>query len=36
MQTRFGSTKVLGDEPILATRADTGDVVHAGMRNGQA
>jgi hypothetical protein len=32
----FGYTKVLGYHPILATRADTGEVVHARMRKGQA
>ena len=32
----FGYTKVLGYHPILATRADTGEVVHARMRQGQA
>jgi hypothetical protein len=32
----FGYTKVLGYHPILATRADTGEVLHARMRKGQA
>ena len=32
----FGYTKVLGYHPILATRADTGEVLHARMRRGQA
>jgi hypothetical protein len=32
----YGYTKVLGYHPILATRADTGEVVHARMRKGQA
>ena len=31
----FGNTKVLGYHPILATRADTGEVVHARVRKGQ-
>ena len=30
----FGYTKVLGYHPILATRADTGEVLHARMRKG--
>jgi hypothetical protein len=30
VQTGFGNTKVLGYHPILATRADTGEVVHPG------
>jgi hypothetical protein len=32
----FGYTKVLGYHPILATRADTGEVCHARMRKGSA
>lgn len=32
----FGYTKVLGYHPILATRADTGEVLHARMRKGAA
>jgi hypothetical protein len=32
----FGYTKVLGYHPILATRADNGEVLHARMRKGQA
>jgi Transposase DDE domain group 1 len=32
----FGYTKVLGYHPILATRADSGEVLHARMRKGQA
>jgi Transposase DDE domain group 1 len=32
----FGSTKVLGYHPLLATRADTGEIVHARMRKGSA
>jgi hypothetical protein len=32
----YGYTKVLGYHPILATRADTGEVLHARMRKGQA
>ena len=32
----YGSTHVLGYHPILATRADTGEVLHARMRKGQA
>ena len=32
----FGYTKVLGYHPLLATRADTGEVVHARMRKGSA
>jgi hypothetical protein len=32
----FAYTKVLGYHPILATRADTGEVLHARMRKGQA
>jgi hypothetical protein len=32
----FGYTNVLGYHPILATRADTGEVLHARMRKGQA
>jgi hypothetical protein len=32
----YGYTKVLGYHPILATRADTGEVCHARMRKGSA
>jgi Transposase DDE domain group 1 len=32
----FGYTKVLGYHPILASRADTGEIVHARMRKGSA
>lgn len=32
----FGYTKVLGYHPLLATRADTGEVLHARMRKGAA
>ena len=32
----FGYTKVLGYHPILATRADTGEIIHARMRKGSA
>ena len=32
----FGYTRVLGYHPILATRADSGEVLHARMRKGQA
>jgi hypothetical protein len=32
----FGYTHVLGYHPLLATRADTGEVLHARMRKGQA
>jgi len=32
----FGYTKALGYHPILATRADTGEVLHARMRKGSA
>ena len=32
----FGYTKVVGYHPILATRADTGEVCHARMREGSA
>jgi hypothetical protein len=32
----FGDTKVLGYHPILASRADTGEVLHARMRKGSA
>ena len=32
----FRHTKVLGYHPILATRADSGEVLHARMRRGQA
>ena len=32
----FGYTKVLGYHPILATRSDTGEVLHARMRKGSA
>ena len=32
----FGYTRVLGYHPILATRSDTGEVLHARMRKGSA
>ena len=32
----FGYTRVLGYHPILATRADTGEILHARMRKGSA
>jgi hypothetical protein len=32
----FGYTKVLGYHPLLASRADTGEIVHARMRKGSA
>ena len=32
----YGYTKVLGYHPILATRADTGEILHARMRKGAA
>ena len=32
----YGYTKVLGLHPLLATRADTGEVLHARMRKGSA
>ena len=32
----FGYTRVLGYHPILATRADTGEVLHARLRKGSA
>ena len=32
----FGDTKVLGYHPLLATRSDTGEVLHARMRKGSA
>jgi hypothetical protein len=32
----YGYTKVLGYHPILAVRADTGEIVHARMRKGSA
>jgi hypothetical protein len=32
----YGYTKVLGYHPIIATRADTGEVLHARMRKGAA
>lgn len=32
----YGYTRVLGYHPILATRADTGEVLHARMRKGSA
>ena len=32
----YGYTHVLGYHPILATRAETGEVLHARMRKGQA
>jgi Transposase DDE domain group 1 len=31
-----GSTHTLGDHPLLATRADTGEALHARLRNGAA
>jgi hypothetical protein len=34
--TGFGYTHVLGYHPLLATRADTGEVLHARMRKGSA
>jgi hypothetical protein len=34
--TGYGYTHVLGYHPILATRAETGEVLHARMRKGQA
>ena len=34
--TGYGYTRVLGYHPILATRAETGEVLHARMRKGQA
>jgi hypothetical protein len=33
---RYGHTRVLGDHPILATSAQTGDVIHARLRHGAA
>ena len=32
----YGYTKTLGYHPLLATRADTGEVLHARMRKGSA
>jgi hypothetical protein len=32
----YGSTHRLGSHPLLATRADTGEVLHARLRNGAA
>ena len=32
----FGYTKVLGYHPLVATRADTGEILHARMRKGSA
>ena len=32
----FGYTKVLGYHPLLATRADSGEILHARMRKGSA
>lgn len=32
----YGYTRVLGCHPILATRADTGEVLHSRMRKGSA
>ena len=32
----YGYTRVLGYHPILATRADTGEVLHARLRRGPA
>ena len=32
----FGYTRVLGYHPLLATRADTGEIIHARMRKGSA
>ena len=32
----YGYTKVLGYDPLLATRADTGEIVLARMRKGSA
>jgi hypothetical protein len=34
--TAYGYTKMLGYHPLLATRADTGEVRHLRMRNGSA
>jgi Transposase DDE domain group 1 len=33
---RYGHTRVLGYHPILATSAETGEVIHARLRNGAA
>lgn len=33
---RYGHTRLLGYHPILATSAETGDVIHARLRNGAA
>jgi hypothetical protein len=32
----YGYTRLLGDHPLLATRADTGEVLHARQRTGRA
>ncbi len=32
----FGYTRVLGYHPLLATRADTGEILHARLRKGSA
>jgi hypothetical protein len=32
----YGYTRVLGHHPLLATRADTGEVLHARLRKGSA
>jgi hypothetical protein len=32
----YGHTRMLGYHPLLATRADTGEVLHARMRSGRA
>jgi hypothetical protein len=32
----YGYTRTLGDHPLLATRADTGEVLHARLRKGSA
>jgi hypothetical protein len=32
----YGSTRTLGYHPLLATRADTGEVLHARQRTGRA
>ena len=32
----YGYTKVLGYHPLLATRADTGEVLHARLRKGSS
>ncbi len=33
---RYGHTRQLGHHPILATSAETGDVIHARLRHGAA